>query len=60
MGAVALCLNTSSIESGPGSYKLNTTVGDVPTYAMPNRKLMIVHFINVSIYTIFLVMGSYF
>lgn len=23
---------------GPGAYKINTTVGDVPTYAMPGRK----------------------
>lgn len=22
---------------GPGSYKINVTVGDVPGYAMPNR-----------------------
>jgi hypothetical protein len=23
---------------GPGSYKLKSTIGDVPDYAMPNRK----------------------
>lgn len=22
---------------GPGAYKLNSSIGDVPTYAMPNR-----------------------
>lgn len=22
---------------GPGAYKINSTVGDIPTYAMPNR-----------------------
>ena len=22
---------------GPGAYKINSSIGDVPTYAMPNR-----------------------
>ena len=30
-------MGTKNISPGPGAYKINTTVGDVPAYAIPNR-----------------------
>ena len=38
--------------------RFNSFIKSIKVYAMPNRKLMVCHFINVAIYTVSLAMGS--
>ena len=38
--------------------RFHSFIKSIKVYAMPNRKLMTVHFINVAIYTVSLAMGS--